>query len=386
VALVPHLLGFQPTDSLVLLLLARKRVVLTVRLDNEAFFDGPPPADFLAGVTERGRTLGVTSYVALIWAPRQRAEHVRDAVVPVLGDRLGQLILVDGDRWWEADARPGGPGRPVPAEARPDVALLDRGRAVAPSRAALAASLAPPQGAAEDELLTRWGKILRRVVRWSDDTRRTTFDAVVDRVEAGRPVTADDYVKAAVLVHDGVIRERLWSRIGTETAHNQIDFWIAVVRHSPVDFRAIPLAMLGIIAWQACEGALMAVCHDEAIALDPDVSVVQLLTAIRDNLVPPSVWPACLAQVNLQLHADQMPNPVGQTHGQRTDHDIAQSPAQPSGVAELSTDGPGQNEGQLDRDDGGEDADTGRAQDHGQEGDQGADRKRHQRRKGSLPR
>ena len=108
--LIPHLLGFHPQESLVVLVVDGGQVAVTARIDLQ---DAAPP-DGVEAVLERiwrrfpladGWFVAYTGDHGAGWEVLGRCE----AFLPL--DARRRLTLVDGDSWWIDE--PGGPaGRP----------------------------------------------------------------------------------------------------------------------------------------------------------------------------------------------------------------------------------------------------------------------------------
>ncbi|MDR1807775.1 MAG: DUF4192 domain-containing protein [Propionibacteriaceae bacterium] len=295
VAAVPYLLGFHPADSAVLLCLDDRRLVLMTRVDLADVF-APQAGSLFPDLLWRARTLGADRVLALVYATRLRAERARRPLAAHLGRWLDLLLLVDhaAGRWWEAGAAAGDPGQPIPGTA-PDAANPVAAWAeahglgpVAESRDDLLAALAPPRGEREDAMMALWAATEAKLADFSPDDLVAAMDRFVGAPDSG---WADaDYLLAAQLARDPYLRDRLWWQVTPETARPQLRFWEEVVRRVPLPHRVGPLAIVGFLAWQAGEGALMSVCHEECLRLNPDAPVVGLLSTIRQNWNDPAEW------------------------------------------------------------------------------------------------
>jgi hypothetical protein len=302
VAIVPHLLGFQPADSLVLVFASRRGVPLTARLDLADILSQSAP-DLMSNLLDSAIGLGSDHVVGVIYAPRRRAEQVRTLVESCLEPWLDLLVIVHRSRWWLAGGPASDPGEPVPRDTPQTLGAVAAGLTVAASRGALAELWAAPRGEREDELLALRQSMVERLTNWSQTASIEAMYDLALLAERGAGDGADgpsdeDYVTAALLVEDPAARDRLWCRLTGGTARAHLEFWIEVLRRTPVGHRALPLAVLALTAWQAGEGVIMSMCHDEAHALSPLDPVVRLVTAIRANILPPSTWREALAQPN----------------------------------------------------------------------------------------
>ncbi len=171
VQLVPYLLGFHPTESLVIIGLARGRVVVTVRMDLAdlavdgvlagtvaAMADGG--AEDLVGAVFDDRAIMVR---ALARPTRCRGTGARRCEVEAerIGAAVGDVLLVSSRRWWSFccpdDLRCCPPeGHPLDdkSSAVPAAAAY-AGLVALPDREALAETLAPEPAALRERLLPR---------------------------------------------------------------------------------------------------------------------------------------------------------------------------------------------------------------------------------------
>ncbi|MDR1077895.1 MAG: DUF4192 domain-containing protein [Propionibacteriaceae bacterium] len=290
VLLLPHLLGFRPADSLVLLLLRDQEVHLTARFDLFGLSARPAAvADFVDEIRQSVAPAQLR-VLAVVYAPRPQAQAAWSMVEPALADGVDLALLVDGSSWWPADAPPSAPGRPCPRHGPLKAAAVRAGLSVAPSRQALADRLAPPAPEREDELLARRLGLMAELAESSTQDWIDALRDLVARSGQGRPLSDDDCLRAGLLVEQTEVRDQLWLELDTASAPAQIRLWSGVLRRSVAGQRVLPLCVLGLVAWQAGQGALQSICHERAAALDPGFPLVGLLDTIRDRHLPPSSW------------------------------------------------------------------------------------------------
>ena len=162
---LPLIVGFVPTNSAVLVALRppRDRITLTIRVDLPVRRHETSCARHLAGHAQRA---GATSAVLVIyddrpspasrrWPGASLTREMRTALRNRGGLQLADAVLVRNGRWRSllcTDERccPVG-GQPLRGDGPPSAfaaALVATGAAPLPSRAALAASVAGPSGAA----------------------------------------------------------------------------------------------------------------------------------------------------------------------------------------------------------------------------------------------
>ena len=312
-AVVPHLLGFHPARSLVVVGAGRppQRVELAFR------YDLPDPPDAATAAEIAGHAAAVLEQRALRtvigigYGPGALVTPVADqlsAAVRERGLRLHELLRVEDGRYWSyvcanPDCCPP-EGVRFDVQASPAAAAMTVAGLVAyPDRAALAGTLAPVTGPAARAMeratiraRTRAAKLVSLGARGGLDpaTRllaeagRAVRDAIAS-YRAGRPVTAADPVAwlSVALAHLPV-RDDAWARMDPEYRDAHLRLWSDVVRRARRAYLAAPASLLAFTAWQCGEGALANIALDRALAADPGYSLAQLLRDILDAGVPPS--------------------------------------------------------------------------------------------------
>lgn len=347
-AAVPHLLGFQPVESLVVLCLGPdgRRLGPTMRLDLPPDGTRKPIVAAVHTMEPALARVRASRVFVLLYSDRDLAGEVLDAVTPLL-DRLG-LRLEDA---WHI-------GRGVyrsltceqsccPPEGMPladlDASLLRaelvyRGEAVLADRAELLGDLSPlpPSVRAEVEkaahaawLRPAGGSLGRRaaaaaalsgwrraLAAWPEVPEPATagvllaaLDDVVVRdaiMMTAVPGCGDVAERLAVRDVDGDVQRALAAMFGPVAGRPR---WVVrpdrdladavagllrhLVRAAENHRRAAPLAAWAWLAWWTGNGALAADLVDRALDADPGYSLARLLeTAVHGPLPPPWVDPA----------------------------------------------------------------------------------------------
>ena len=328
VAMVPLLLGFEPSESLTLLGFGRPgsgRSSATssagagphLRIDlpavagrqdarGDARVDGDPEPEereaIVAAAVEPVVRHGAARVAVVVHSARPvLAAATAARVVEELTDPAGpdltviEVLRADGDRWWRLP-RPDEPVCPLGDEPGacggegvawdPDghpfrAAAVLAGQVTRASRSDLAAGLEPDVAAVArvHARLRRWsgtrpGGELER--RWA---RRRVLEALGEaagegagegRADPDGPVGSarrldDDEV--ARLVHqllDGDVRDAVSSTTSRTTARAATELWTDVLRRAPGVLRAGPAALLALSAWVAGDGALAWCAVDRA--------------------------------------------------------------------------------------------------------------------------
>jgi hypothetical protein len=315
--LVPHLLGFVPEASLVVIGVAppRDRIRLTLRYD----LPEPPEADLVADVVAHAvgvlRTQRLTAAVAVAYGPDDLVTPVvrelRDAAWQAEID-LREFLRVQDGRYWsymcgnEACCPAAGvPFEPDP-QAAEAAALIGAGTPVLASRAAVAARVAPLGGIAAESMRQATRRAERHVARLLAKVRRSgrlgavrhmiaaeglaAVGAMIARYRSGGRFTSDyEIARITVALRDLRVRDDAWARMDPQYADEHLRLWIDVLRRAQPGHVAAPAALLAFVAWQSGEGALANVALDRALADDPRYSMALLLRQVITAGAPPSL-------------------------------------------------------------------------------------------------
>ncbi len=313
-AVVPHLLGFYPADSLVLLGLSvsgpRPRVTVTFRYDLP---DPPGPAQaseiagHAAGVLA-GQGIGTVIIVG--YGPGRLVTPLADllrSVLPAGGVTICELLRAESGRYWsylctEPACCPAD-GVPFDPAAHPaGQAMAAAGLAALPSRAALAATLAPrpeegqPMRAATDRALARAGRLIARATaeggspgRMLVEAGRVAVLAAISCYRAGDAITDHDQLAwLSVVLADLRVRDDAWARMdpGFTAEHQRL--WADLVRQARPEHVPAAASLLAFTAWQAGMGALALVAVERALAADPGYSMARLIADAVQAGMPPA--------------------------------------------------------------------------------------------------
>jgi len=311
-AVIPHLLGFHPSRSMVVVGLdkPRGRVKLAFRYDLP---DPPDPA----------RSRGIAEHAAAVLRKRQVTTAIAAGygagtlVTPVAeklraamrgaGITLRDLLRVEDDRFWSyvcEDPRCCPPeGAAFDGTAHPAAAALAAaGIGARPDRASLAETLAPLTGPAAESMSQATERALRRAehliaaapgdtdrMRPVVDAGRAAVREAIATYRAGGQITDDDRMAwLAVSIADLRVRDDAWARMDPKhrAAHRRL--WTDVVRRATEAYVPAPAALLAFTAWQSGEGALANIALERALAADPGYSMARLIGQAVDAGLPPS--------------------------------------------------------------------------------------------------
>lgn len=279
-AAVPVLLGFEPSDSVVMLTFGGRETF-------HARIDLPAPGHLDQAVElllEPALAHGVDHVLFVVYSDRQRlAQRLLDrlgAVFAAAGIHVVSGLRADGRRWFLR----GSVGVAYDVVAHPFRARsVFEGQVVTASRDELAARLASTAGAAAVAAARA------RVVAYD----ATEVVATVWRVlERGR--FADDDLAGVLLgMRDLAVRDAAWGSMTRDDAQAHVALWTDAVQRAPDDLVGAPAAVLGLACWLAGNGALAWCAVDRCLASEPDNSLGRLVGELLSRAVPPSSWDRC---------------------------------------------------------------------------------------------
>lgn len=314
---VPYLVGFEPTESLVVISLrgSRQRAGVIARLDLPDAGAAPTLAEVVADHLQRDGA-GAAVVVAYTEAACSAADVGVQAVLDACDSRgigVVEALRVSTGRWTsylcqDACCPPGGtPLRNRLAE--PSVlgaALALEGRQVLASRSELERSIAPVRGLLAAAMRARLEAEVDaflaavrgpRLPLYADDTVRLVRDWV-DRSARGEVLTVDDAARMLIGLLDRDVRDRCFGGgMGNLVDTNEppigaeaLDLWRELLRRALLPRTAAPVATL--LAASAYldhgDGALANVALDRALADQPTYFMARYLRALLDGGIAPS--------------------------------------------------------------------------------------------------
>ena len=289
-AAVPYLLGFHPTDSIVVIAQRAKRIIFAARGDLPAAGAGPAEvaavARYVASVVANQ---GISAATAVGYGPAYRVDPAIPAIRDALaadGVRLLEVLRVADGRYWSylcGDPRCCPPeGTTYDATASTVAAAATyAGLPALPDREALVRQVAPVGGLTRESMRQATIRAQARLVELLDTAgdgdllggraiRRAGEAAVGDALArgAGRVRLTDDEVAwlGLLLVHLAV-RDHAWERITDDDW--QIELWADVVRRVEPDLVPAAASLLAFAAWLSGHGALANIALDRALAGGP---------------------------------------------------------------------------------------------------------------------
>ena len=331
-AVIPHLLGFPPERSLVVIGAAppATRVQIAFR------YDLPDPPDAQAAAQIAAHAAAVLSRqhltVAIVagYGPGRLVTPVADAIraaVRHLRVELHDVLRVEDGRYWSYICQNPSccpaEGVPFDADAHPAAkAMAVAGLPVLASRTALAATIAPltgPGAEAMAEATRRAERAGARLIAGAgpgglDGPGLAAVRAAIQTYRDGGSISsATGHAWLAFALTRLPIRDDAWARMdpGHRDAHRRL--WADLVCRAQPGYVAAPASLLAFTAWQAGEGALANIALDRALADTPGYSMAELLRDLLGAGMPPSA--AILPMTPEQVAASYAEPSPGQDAG-----------------------------------------------------------------------
>jgi hypothetical protein len=320
-ASLPHLLGFRPRESIVLVSLrgpSGGRVGLTVRADipdagqaaavarvlgRSVCTDGPrgvlvvvvsEAADDLAPEAAGGRP--DLPHRGLVWE--------LTTALAALGVPVPEVLLVRRGRWWSYDCPhaccAADAGTPLPSGVTElEVAAVATGMVVEADRDDLAGRIARPPAFDRDAMVAACVRAAGRcsaaiVADGPDATAEESWSAItaaVARCRPGRPaapLTDDETARLLWGLRDVLVRDRaLQFALGPDAAAAEV-LWTACTRRAPAPLDAAPATLLAVHAWLRGDGAMANVALTRALDSEPDYRLAVLLAQGLAACLPPA--------------------------------------------------------------------------------------------------
>jgi hypothetical protein len=311
-AIVPHLLGFHPSRSLVVLGISgpRDRITMTFRYDLPDPPDTDLAADIAAHACEVLERQAIPAAIVIGYGPEELVAGPAEYVVGALlhtDVAVREVLRAEGGRYWSALCRdpaccpPGGVSYD-PCSHPAAAALNEAGLDAYPDRAALARTLEPEPGSARavrqatSRALRRISRLLGQAERRGDNPAgalaragRASVKEAIGRYRAGGRITDRGRLAfLAVCVSDLRVRDDAWARLDPEHRRAHLRLWTDVVTGAAPEFVPAPASLLAFTAWQCGEGALANVAVERALAADPAYSMAQMLAQAVQSGLPPS--------------------------------------------------------------------------------------------------
>jgi len=312
-AAIPHLLGFHPASSLVIIGARppHNTVTVTMRYDLPDPPDPRQAARIAAHAAVVLAAAGAGAAVAVGYGPGQLVTPViaelQARTAPTLP--LTEILRTQDGRYWSyLCTEPGccpAEGTPFDPAADPTAAALATERPLPGSRGELAASIARIKGkaAAMRRGTTRAEQRAAALAARSAPAGQRTcarseiaaagLGAVaraIARYRRGGQLPAGNRAAwLALVLREQRVRDDAWSRMLPEYRAAHLRLWQDLTKLAQPGYVAAPASLLALVAWQCGNGALANVALDRALADDPAYQMAGLLRLALDSGAPPAM-------------------------------------------------------------------------------------------------
>jgi hypothetical protein len=328
---IPHLLGFHPATSLVIIGTrpAGGTVTVTIRYDLP---DPPAPRQ--------------AAYIAAHAAAVLAATHAREAVAAGYGPGrlvtplvrqlqartapglpLTEILRTENGRYWSyLCTTPGccpADGTPLDPADDPAVTALAAERPVLGSREELAATIAPT-AAKTAVMLRATARAEQRAAALNarpPDGHRTGSPIVpaglaavaraIARCRHGGQLPAGSAAAwLALVLRNQRVRDDAWSRMLPEHCAAHLRLWQDLTRLARPGYVAAPASLLALTAWQCGNGALASVALDRAQADNPACPMADLLRRAISSGAPPEMASPPMTPEEVAAYYDAVQGPA----------------------------------------------------------------------------
>ena len=296
---VPHLLGFKPEESLVILVLEQGRIQVTARIDIDAAQPPDQAEHLIDRIWSRFPDADALA-IAYTNQPRTGWDLLRRCQTHLGPHTDTSLMLISGQTWHTPDGQTGTVDRYGPLAAEATL----QGLPVLPSRTELDARFA--SATITGDLLAQVEPALASLPAHDDTPALISLAADLinqhlPTPNLGRTTSRIDTPAAlqlAVVTQNPAVRDlALLSMTGTN-AEQHLRLWRDVVNQTPNVIAEAPLFLAGMAAWLTGDGASAVVALERSqAAARSDRQVSGLLDALIDQVVPPSAWPDMRDQI-----------------------------------------------------------------------------------------
>ena len=293
VQLVPYLLGFHPNESVVLIAMRGRRIVVSVRNDLDA------PIELVGPLCVTATRAGADRVVALLYTsgiegpPLPRQNYVDDLrnLFAQHGLEEVDVIAVSEGRWWSyrcSNPRCCPPdGTPIDASGVTAATAVAEGLVALPNRESLESELSIDELAMNvvrseiaEFIASEYEKPAEseRQVRADDWAEVRKF---VKKVRKGDSFTPKEAARVLCALEDRSVRDATIGYLVSRPHPTVRDAWRRLTTVAPTQWRAAPATLYAMWCYAAGNGARTNVGVDVALDADPDYTMAQILLDLQ---------------------------------------------------------------------------------------------------------
>ncbi len=311
-AAIPYVIGYQPTDSIIVIGMRGKRLVFTARVDLPAV--GAPRRDVREQVDHLVSIVLRQSATGVLLVGFGTAERVGPIVSGLREayERAGLMVLealraADG-RYWSylcsdpVCCPPAGSPYDVNASAVPAQWTV-AGRVALPDRETYENQIKPVGGLSRISIrqaTERADERLFELIARPPDEQAVedalmaagarAIEQAIERQRAGGHLDDDEVAWLTVLLASIPVRDVAWAQIAgpAEVLETHRALWLEVMRRAELDLIAAPASLFAFAAWRCGEGSLARLALERVLDEEPDYNMAVLLHNALIHGLPPS--------------------------------------------------------------------------------------------------
>lgn len=315
-ATIPFLVGYHPSDSVVVLGMDEHRVIFTARDDLPPVGEAPSDAQ-IASIVEVVLRQDCSRVMLVGYGSEERVTPTMNALLAGFKQAATPVVdalRADGQRYWSyvcSNPRCCPPhGRPYDTSSSEVSAVWTlAGRVALRDRGEYEAQIQPVTGPARDAMRQATTAAHERLIDLladADDEEQAeaallnagnlAIAEALDRQLHGRPPTDAQAAWLSVLLQSIPIRDIAWSLIrggGLSLEHHRA-LWQDVLRRAEKDLVPAPACLFAFAAWRSGDGGIARLALERALDVDPHYRMAVLLMQVIGHGVSPTVldeWP-----------------------------------------------------------------------------------------------
>jgi hypothetical protein len=314
IAAIPHILGFKPDESVVLIPVGGSGLPI-------ARVDLPRTAEDCHELVANlqipfARSAGPGASVALICFTNDRPSaeiasgHIATGLQR-LGIRSPIRLCTTDDRWVDLNTGQSGGRTPEAADRMALEAVVAGAAQPAASRDALAATLV-----GDREPLAALLPAARAAATGatSSAVREWTLDRLEQFHADGNRLDGADAARMVVAMQSVPIRDALWEDMSRDNTRSHMALWTDLTRRAPDDVRAPVASLLAFSSWLAGDG-VRAWCALDQVPRERPYALAAIVATVLETGLHPRVWEescearAVVAAVAADLDESFVPTP-----------------------------------------------------------------------------
>jgi hypothetical protein len=306
IGVVPYLLGFWPSESIVVVSLVgpRKRFGAALRLDLFATMSQPGRVMLVEQVVAIARAHGWDRLLLLAFCddPTRAEAQVRDLLLRVEGAGIAveDAFCTSDTRWWSYTCdNP----RCCPSEGttfdlrttRGAAAAVWGGLSYAPSRRAVEESFGPAEPgrcrAVAEHVVRRRASGLDHELARPGATAEYSVQLAARLGAQPGPLDPAEAARLALAVQDVLVRDEVIGAIERGDAATHLELWREITRLVDDDLLAAVGCVAAFAAWLSGNGACAVIAVERVLAAEPGYRLARLLSDLLTHAVDPARWP-----------------------------------------------------------------------------------------------